>query len=153
MVGPENAPANWFLRVDLVLPPSITRGRYFFVVGNQTPVELRFMGGVIANLNGGGIYAGHFNGVVPSEVDVRVYRVQDGKISTLWSGPVVPLGEPEDLLTFRLDDETSATPMLRSLDAFSPEIRHRGGKIMGLGWAGVLVLLMMWWLGVRRFGS
>jgi hypothetical protein len=153
LVGPESDPLNWFLRVDLVLPPGMTRGRFFFVVGQQSPIELRYRGGVIANLNGGGIYAGHFNGPVDAEVPVRLYRVQDGKTSTLWSGPVVPLDLTEDLITFRLDSEKTATPMLRSLDAFSPEIRHRGGKIIGLGWAGILLLCLMWWLGVRRFGS
>ena len=153
LVGPKSDPMSWFLRVDLVLPPGMTRGRFFVVVGQNSPIELRYRGGVIANLNGGGIYAGHFNGPVDAEMNVRLYRVQDGERTTLWSGPVVPLDLPEDLLTFRLDSESTATPMLRSLDAFSPEIRHRGGKIIGLGWAGVLLLLLMWWLGVRRFGS
>ena len=108
------------------------------------------MGGVVANVNDGAIYAGHFKGPVDGEANVRLYRVIEGKRSTLWEGSVVPLDLPEDLLTFYLENEDQARPMLRSLDAFSPELRHRGGKIIGLGWLGILSLLLMWCMGTRR---
>ncbi len=151
LVGPVSDIEEWTVRADLVLPAELRRGRFFLVVGDHPPFELRFMGGMVANVNDGAIYAGHFNGPVEDEVNVRLYRVLQGQSSTLWEGPVVPLDLPEDLLTFYLESETEARPMLRSLDAFSPELRHRGGKIIGLGWAGILVLLLMWCVGVRRF--
>ena len=151
MVGPGFEDDAWSLRTDLVLPPGVERGRYFLAVDNHPPLELRFMGGMIASINGGAIFAGHFNGPVEDKAVLNLYRIQEGVRTTLWSGDVVPLDVPEDLISFHMDSPDSARPMLRSLDAFSPEIRHRGSKIVGLGWVGVLGLMLMWWLGVRRF--
>ena len=150
IVGPTFEGDVWSLRTDLVLPPGVERGRYFLSVDNHPPLELRFMGGMIASINGGAIFAGHFNGPAQNKAALQLYRIQDGVRTTLWSGDVVPLDVAEDLISFRLDSPDTARPMLRSLDAFSPEIRHRGGKIIGLGWLGVIGLLVMWWVGVRR---
>jgi len=150
LVGPSSELEKWTLQTDLVVPGEYRRGRYFVVVGDHPSFELRFMGGVVANINDGAMYAGHFKGAVESEVNVRLYRVLNGVRTILWEGIVVPLDLPEDLITFQLEED-SARPMLRSLDAFSPELRHRGGKILGLGWAGILSLLVMWCIGVRRF--
>ena len=150
LVGPLTDLETWTVRMDLVLPADLHRGRYFMVVDDHPAFELRFMGGVVANVNDGAIYAGHFKGPVDGEANVRLYRVIEGKRSTLWEGSVVPLDLPEDLLTFYLENEDQARPMLRSLDAFSPELRHRGGKIIGLGWLGILSLLLMWCMGTRR---
>ena len=151
LVGPETALEQWTLRTDLILPGKLRKGRYFLVVGDHPSFELRYMGGMVANINERAIYAGHFKGAVDAKVNVRLYRVSNGERTTLWEGPVVPLDLPEDLITFRMESESEARPMLRSLDAFSPELRHRGGKILGLGWLGIITLLIMWCVGVRRF--
>ena len=138
MVGPVFEDDAWSLRTDLVLPPGVERGRYFLAVDNHPPFELRFMGGMIASINGGAIFAGHFNGPVEDKAVLKLYRIQDGVRTTLWSGHVVPLDVPEDLISFHMDTPDSARPMLRSLDAFSPRFGTVEAK--SLGWAGSVCL-------------
>ena len=73
-----------------------------------------------------GVYVGRFEGWVSGSTQVRLYRVLDEKHVVLWSGPIMPLDLDEDMVSFKTLDGRTATPFLRSLDTFSPEIRHRG---------------------------
>jgi hypothetical protein len=77
-------------------------------------------------------------------------EIDEGRNRVLWSGTVVPFDGAEDRLSFRLDKQGNATPVLRSMDIHSPEVRSRRGKILGLGWLGSFVLMGLWWIRIRK---
>ena len=81
---------------------------------------------------------------------MRLIAVDEGVERVLWSGTVTPLDLAEDRLSFRLDAAGNASPLLRSMDIHSPEVRSRRGKIIGLGWATAFGLMGLWWVRIRR---
>jgi len=150
MIGPEAGTVDWALRVDLAAPVGMKLGYVFVEVQGHPPVELKDGHGLVGTSFGDGIYAGRFNGTVTGGTMVRLYRVLDERRYDLWSGPIMPLRLDEDMISFKTKDGRIATPFLRSLDTFSPEIRHQGGLIIGLGWAASLLMLLILLLPVRR---
>ena len=150
MVGPESGTVDWSLRVDLASPIGMELGYVFVEVQGHAPVELKDGHGLVGSSFGDGIYAGRFMGTVTGGTMVRLYRVVDDQRFDLWSGPIMPLALDEDMISFKTADGRIATPFLRSLDTFSPEIRHRGGVIVGVAWAASLLVLLVLLLPIRR---
>ena len=150
MIGPEAGTVEWSLRVDLAVPTSMELGYIFVEVQGHPPVELKDGHGLVGTSFGDGIYAGRFTGTVTGGTMVHLYRVVDEKRFDLWSGSIMPLPLDEDMISFKTTDGKAATPFLRSLDTFTPEIRHRGGLIVGMGWAVSLLMLLILLVPVRR---
>ena len=150
MIGPATGTVDWALRVDLAAPVDMELGYVFVEVDGHAPVELKDGHGLVGSSFGDGIYAGRFNGVVTGGTMVRLYRVVDEQRFDLWSGTIMPLDLDEDMISFKTTDGRSATPFLRSLDTFTPEIRHQGGVIIGLAWAASLLALFGLLIPIRR---
>jgi hypothetical protein len=99
---------------------------------------------------GDGILNAHWIGRIQGPVQMEISQVRQGVQREIWSGSVTPLSLDEDRLGFRLNEEEEAEPMLRALENFFPEVRNRGGRIVGLGWGGALCLIGLWLVRVRR---
>ena len=149
IIGPQAGLVSWSLRVDLAAPIDLDLGRVFLAVDGHAPVELLDGDGVVGSAFEDGVHVGRFEGWVSGSTQVRLYRVLDEKHVILWTGSIMPLDLDEDMVSFKTMDGRTATPFLRSLDTFSPEIRHQGGWIIGLGWLLSLLIILGLWVPVK----
>ena len=147
---PVVRPFDWPLRVDLLMDRAQERDRYFLSIGAGALQELKDKGSVPGAQYEDGLFTLRQNIAVDADQVMRLIAVDEGVERTLWSGPVTPLDLAEDRLSFRLDDDGNASPMLRSMDIHSPEVRSRRGKIIGLGWATAFGLMGLWWVRIRK---
>ncbi|MGB0638490.1 MAG: hypothetical protein ACPGTU_04095 [Myxococcota bacterium] len=152
--GPETALSDWHMRLDLIVGKRVDSARYFVSIedaeGSSHSVEIRDHGRWPGEKPGDGIFNAHWMGKIAGPVTMSLSQIRNGETREIWSGLVAPLDLKEDRLAFRLNDNEEAEPMLRALENFFPEVRNRGGKIVGLGWGGALCLIGLWCVRVRR---
>jgi hypothetical protein len=152
--GPEAALIDWHMRLDLIVGKGVESARYFVSIedaeGSSHSVEIRDHGRWPGEKPGDGILNAHWMGKIEGPVTMSMSQIRNGEKREIWSGLVAPLDLKEDRLAFRLNDNEEAEPMLRALENFFPEVRNRGGKIIGLGWGGALCLIGLWCVRVRR---
>jgi hypothetical protein len=152
--GPETALIDWHMRLDLIVGKNVESARYFVSIedpeGTSHSVEIRDHGRWPGEKPGDGILNAHWMGKIAGPVTMSLSQIRNGEKREIWSGLVAPLELKEDRLAFRLNDKEEAEPMLRALENFFPEVRNRGGKIIGLGWGGALCLIGLWCVRVRR---
>ena len=153
LVGPPVKPIQWNLRVDLMLPDGFDSGRFFLSGGAAFRVELKDSLGLPGDQFEDGLFTAMVEQAVSDEIPVTLSHVKNGETQVLWEGAVVPLDRRQDRITFRVDEDGQARPHLRALEIFSPEVRHRGGKIIGLAWLASLVMMGLWWARFGRQGA
>ncbi len=152
--GPNTDPVDWHMRLDLIVDRTVETARYFVTIvdvkGASHSVEIRDHGRWPGEKPNDGILNAHWMGTIQGPVAMSLSQIRNGERREIWSGSVAPLELQEDRLAFRLNDNEDAEPMLRALENFFPEVRNRGGKIIGLGWGGALCLIGLWCVRVRR---
>lgn len=149
--GPKDgASLVWPLRVDVLMDRDQELARYFLDVGTEDLMELKDKGTVPGAQYEDGLFTLRENLDVTGPQDVRLIAIDEGVNRVLWSGLVVPVAGTEDRLSFRIDAAGDALPVLRAMDIHSPEVRSRRGKIIGLGWSAAVMLMILWWVRVRK---
>jgi len=141
---------QWRMRADLIVPRDRETARYFISLDGAEAKELKDKATVPGAQYDDGIFSLAIIQEASQAVDFRLTEVNEGTTRMLWSGTVMPIDTKEDWISFRMDEAGAVDTMLRSMDMHSPEVRSRGGKILGLGWLSALLMMALWWVRIRK---